>query len=255
MNGLPREAARPISLAAVCLGVALLGIFGPGGPETGGAERPEPEERQVEEPAAKARKPAGSTRDRAATDAAQREPADQNRASARAGKRESGGRETGGGSRSAHAGPRAVRGVPKVIDTARLLIGGRLVRLYGVNGNDGRSARGLRRYIGGRRVRCQPHGRAFKCVVDGYDLSEVVLFNGGGTAKPGVPAALVQAQQKAQRARRGIWSPRRVRDDLLLPALHRVEGVQKEPPGAPRRGAPAGQDPRRQPFRTMGPQR
>ena len=62
-------------------------------------------------------------------------------------------------------------------------------------------------YIGAREARCRPAaGDRYRCAVDGWDLSEVVLFNGGGRATPDAPAGYVRAEQKARSARRGIWA-------------------------------------------------
>ena len=65
----------------------------------------------------------------------------------------------------------------------------------------------LARYIGNRSVTCQPApGSAnMNCLVDGRDLSEVVLFNGGGRAAPEASPELVAAEDHARSERLGVW--------------------------------------------------
>ena len=78
--------------------------------------------------------------------------------------------------------PVALVGVPEVIDTATLRIEGKLVRLAGVEWARGAQSADLARYLGGRPVTCRPKGAndVYRCLVDGRDLSEVVLYYGGG---------------------------------------------------------------------------
>jgi endonuclease YncB( thermonuclease family) len=60
--------------------------------------------------------------------------------------------------------------------------------------------------MGDREVACRPVGTAaWRCRVDAYDLSEVVVFNGGGKASGDAPPDLRAAEEKARMARRGIW--------------------------------------------------
>src|SRR3546814_18247759 len=62
-------------------------------------------------------------------------------------------------------------------------------------------------YIGGREVLCRPApGGRHRCEVDGWDLSEVVLFNGGGRATADAPADYVKAERKERTQRRGTWA-------------------------------------------------
>jgi endonuclease YncB( thermonuclease family) len=114
-----------------------------------------------------------------------------------------------GGSGAVPAGterPAPVRGVPAVVDTATLRFGRQLVRLYGVEGEGGRFARELALYLGNREVTCEPVGSsAERCRVDGYDLAELVVFNGGGRATPDAPPRIQAVEDEARRARRGIW--------------------------------------------------
>ena len=104
------------------------------------------------------------------------------------------------------AGP-AIGGQASVIDTATLRVEGRPVRLLGVVGTAGPAATAMADYIGDREVQCRPAARGqHRCEVDGWDLSEVVLFNGGGRASPDAPAGYVRAERKARAERKGIWA-------------------------------------------------
>lgn len=100
-----------------------------------------------------------------------------------------------------------VTGRAVVVDTATLRLGDRPIQLLGVVGMTGSAADAMADYIGDRDVQCRPAavGR-HRCEVDGWDLSEVVLFNGGGRASPDAPAGYVRAERKARAARKGIWA-------------------------------------------------
>ncbi|MBP1181192.1 thermonuclease family protein [Methylobacterium sp. PvR107] len=103
--------------------------------------------------------------------------------------------------------PNAVTGPVQVIDTATLKVGGKVVHLFGVEWVRGGQADELARYIGGRTVTCQPApgSETMNCLVDGRDLSEVVLFNGGGRASPEASPELVAAEDHARSERLGVW--------------------------------------------------
>jgi endonuclease YncB( thermonuclease family) len=98
-------------------------------------------------------------------------------------------------------------GVPEVIDTATLRIEGKVVHLFGVEWARGAQGDDLNRYIRGRAVRCTPSGTAdaHRCEVDGKDLSEVVLYNGGGRATPDAPSDLIAAENHAKTEKLGVW--------------------------------------------------
>lgn len=105
---------------------------------------------------------------------------------------------------------RPLVGVPEVVDTGTLRINGRTVTLRGVRGEGGSHARRMASYIGGREASCAPASAdLYRCVVAGWDLSEVVLFNGGGLASADAPAALRRQEDKAREAGRGVWAGRR----------------------------------------------
>jgi 1A family penicillin-binding protein len=102
-----------------------------------------------------------------------------------------------------------LRGVPRVVDTATLAFGPRIVRLAGVEGAAGGFAQTMSEYLKGKQVACTPSGTAHRCEVGGYDLAEVVLWNGGGRASPDAAPALKSAESNARAQRRGIWALRR----------------------------------------------
>ncbi|MCJ2072729.1 nuclease [Methylobacterium sp. J-030] len=103
--------------------------------------------------------------------------------------------------------PNAVAGPAQVIDTATLKVSGKVVHLFGVEWVRGGQADELARYIGSRPVTCQPApgSATMNCLVDGRDLSEVVLFNGGGRASPEASPELVAAEDHARSERLGVW--------------------------------------------------
>jgi endonuclease YncB( thermonuclease family) len=106
-------------------------------------------------------------------------------------------------------GHATLSGVPTVVDTATLRIDGRDVRLLGVAGLDGGHAARMAAYIDGREVRCAPvEAERYRCDVDGKDLAEAVLFNGGGRAEVDAPAALRNAERQARIRNRGVWAER-----------------------------------------------
>ena len=101
-----------------------------------------------------------------------------------------------------------ISGPAEVIDTATLKVGGRVVRLFGVVWVRGGQTDELARYLGKRAVSCRPvaGSDAHLCSVDGRDLSEVVLFNGGGRASPEATPDLVAAEDRARSERLGVWA-------------------------------------------------
>lgn len=106
------------------------------------------------------------------------------------------------------ARPDEIGGPAEVIDTATLRVGGKLVRLFGVEWVRGGQADELTRYLAGRSVTCQPvaGSEARLCSVEGRDLSEVVLFNGGGRASSEATPDLVAAEDHARSERLGVWA-------------------------------------------------
>jgi penicillin-binding protein 1A len=100
-----------------------------------------------------------------------------------------------------------VIGIPTVIDTATLRVAGGIVELEGVSGVGGSYVRDLAAYIGDREITCRhTMDDRYRCEIDGWDLSEIVLLNGGGRATPQAAADLVEAQDKARSEGRGLWA-------------------------------------------------
>jgi 1A family penicillin-binding protein len=101
-----------------------------------------------------------------------------------------------------------IRGAPLVLDTGTLLFNGQVVRLKGVEGEGGEVAHDMARYIDGREVTCEPAAAGsseYSCRVGGYDLGEVVIYNGGGRAAADAPPAFKSAEAKARLYGRGLW--------------------------------------------------
>ncbi len=101
-----------------------------------------------------------------------------------------------------------IEGVPLVLDTGTLVINDRTVHLAGVEGESGKAARDMARYIAGRQVTCEPLGGAggYRCRVGGHDLGDVVVFNGGGLAAADASPSLKIAEEEAREAGRGVWA-------------------------------------------------
>ncbi len=101
-----------------------------------------------------------------------------------------------------------VRGTADVLDTATLSIRGRKIQLEGILGDgDRRAVRPLARFLRRREVICEPGGapERYRCNVDGQNLSELILSNGGARATADAPAELLAAEDEARSARLGIW--------------------------------------------------
>jgi penicillin-binding protein 1A len=99
-----------------------------------------------------------------------------------------------------------LRGAPQVIDTGTLAIRGRTVRLQGIAGEAGRTARQLYRFLRNREVVCEPAGGdSQRCRIDGEDLSEMILAAGGARASSDASPELLAAEEQARAARLGIW--------------------------------------------------
>jgi membrane peptidoglycan carboxypeptidase len=99
-----------------------------------------------------------------------------------------------------------LRGVPEVLDTATLRLGGRVLRLAGIVGVPGEFVGAMSQWIAGREAVCEARDAAtWRCRVDGRDLSELVLSNGGGRATTDAAPELRQAEQGARAQRLGVW--------------------------------------------------
>ena len=103
---------------------------------------------------------------------------------------------------------RAVRGAPEVLDTGTLEVRGTVVRLQGIEGEGGRMAQQLSRFLRRREVACEPAGTdggAHRCQIEGEDLAELILAAGGARAKSDAPPEFLAAEEQARSARLGIW--------------------------------------------------
>jgi penicillin-binding protein 1A len=108
-----------------------------------------------------------------------------------------------------HAAPLGgvVIGAPAFLDSGTLRIAGRIVQLEGVMGIGAAYVRDVESYIGDREIACRPTmAEHYRCQVDGYDLSEIVLLNGRGRAAPDAPPDLVDAERQARSDGRGVWA-------------------------------------------------
>jgi penicillin-binding protein 1A len=86
-------------------------------------------------------------------------------------------------------------------------IAGGTVRLDGLTGARGGYARDMAAYIGDREIACRlTAADRYRCELDGFDLSEVVLRNGAGRATADAAPELVEAQWRAREENRGIWA-------------------------------------------------
>jgi 1A family penicillin-binding protein len=103
-----------------------------------------------------------------------------------------------------------IEGIPDLVDTGTLVIGGRLVRLSGVVGASGDFLAGMAQWIAGRPAQCQAGSDAsWRCRIEGRDLSELVLSNGGGRATAEAGPELRRAEAAARRQRLGVWETAR----------------------------------------------
>lgn len=99
-----------------------------------------------------------------------------------------------------------LRGVPRVMDTATLMVEGREIRLAGIVGVGGGFVGPMTDWIAGREAVCEAQDAAtWRCTVDGRDLSELVLSNGGGRTTTDAPPELRRAEAAARSQRLGVW--------------------------------------------------
>ncbi|KAA2237330.1 thermonuclease family protein [Salinarimonas soli] len=100
-----------------------------------------------------------------------------------------------------------LRGVPEVVDTVTLRMEGRVVRLFGVEWARGGQPDDLTSYLRDRETECRPvsGSNAYRCTVNGQDLSRVVLFNGGGRTTAEATPELLKAEDHARDAKLGVW--------------------------------------------------
>ena len=100
-----------------------------------------------------------------------------------------------------------VRGRARALDTGTLEIGGSVVRLQGVVGEQGSMGYRLDRLLRRREIVCERLNSAdsYQCKIGDEDLSEIVMAGGGARVRPDAPADLLAAEEFARAARLGIW--------------------------------------------------
>jgi hypothetical protein len=111
-------------------------------------------------------------------------------------------------SKPAPAATEPLRGEASALDTATLNLNGKLMKLFGVEGwRNSRALRDFNRYLEKGEVECQPIAEqaSYRCTLGGQDLSQVVLFNGGGRASSEATPELLATEEQARSARVGIW--------------------------------------------------
>ncbi len=101
-----------------------------------------------------------------------------------------------------------IAGRPVVLDTGTLVINRQIVKLAGVVGELGKYADQLSTYLSANSIECRPLGNAYRCMIGQYDLSEVIVFNGGGRAAPDASREIKEAELKARANGVGIWERR-----------------------------------------------
>jgi endonuclease YncB( thermonuclease family) len=85
---------------------------------------------------------------------------------------------------------------------------GGIAHLKGVEGEKGELSREFERYIGNREVVCELVDSAaaqYHCKVGNIDLAEAVVLNGAGRATADASERVLDDEQKAQAAGRGLW--------------------------------------------------
>lgn len=98
--------------------------------------------------------------------------------------------------------------VAQVLDSGAVIVGGKIVNLFSIVGEDGKPAKAMQRYLKsrGNRLECFAKGKAFQCFANGEDIGEHALRNGWARTREGAPAPYSAAEQEARRARVGVWA-------------------------------------------------
>lgn len=98
--------------------------------------------------------------------------------------------------------------VAQVLDSAAVIVSGKVVNLSAIRGEDGKPAQAMQRYLNskGNQLQCFARGKSFQCFAKGEDIGEHALRNGWARTRDGAPAQYAAAEQEARRARVGVWS-------------------------------------------------
>jgi hypothetical protein len=104
--------------------------------------------------------------------------------------------------------PDLVGSVDQILDSSALIVGGRIVNLFGIRGEEGRAARSMQRYLEseGNVVKCFARGEAYLCLANGQDVAEHAVRQGWARVRQGAPPQYAEGEQAARRARIGIWA-------------------------------------------------
>lgn len=98
-----------------------------------------------------------------------------------------------------------LKGIPRVMDTGTLTIRWDIVPLYGVAGEGEPFRSELEGFIRDREVDCVRKAAQYRCVLEGEDLSEIVVRNGAAKALPDAPENIREAEATAKSRGAGIW--------------------------------------------------
>ncbi|MBX3607302.1 MAG: hypothetical protein KF788_18625 [Piscinibacter sp.] len=101
--------------------------------------------------------------------------------------------------------------VDSVVATDTLMVGGRRVRLAGLDGITGPALPSMAQWLrsNGNQVTCTPQGARHRCLTaTGKDVAQVVLLNGLGRATSDAPPLYQEAERQAKASAKGVWAPR-----------------------------------------------
>ncbi len=99
--------------------------------------------------------------------------------------------------------------VGQVLDSGALIVGGQVVNLYAVRGEDGAPAAALQQYVAsqGAPLACYAKpGTTYQCYIHGEDIGEHALRNGWARTRKHAPQAYLDAERQARSARLGVWA-------------------------------------------------
>lgn len=110
----------------------------------------------------------------------------------------------------AEARLKTISGKVVVLDTANLIVNGKAIALYGIQGINGALADGMEKFINsqGARANCVPKGkRKYICKTpSGVDIGEAAILNGAARTTFDAPKKYKLGEDKARNNRRGIWN-------------------------------------------------
>ncbi|WP_028216605.1 toll/interleukin-1 receptor domain-containing protein [Paraburkholderia oxyphila] len=105
-------------------------------------------------------------------------------------------------------GPDLQGSVDQILDSAGLVVSGRIVNLYGIRGMSGRPAKAMQHYLEseGNVIQCFAHGDAYQCFANGKDIAAHAVRLGWARARPGASDPYTADEEEARQARVGIWA-------------------------------------------------